>query len=65
MPADTRLAESSRAVFDALHRALAQRILVLDGAMGTMIQRYGLSEEDFRGERCGIIRRTSRATTTS
>jgi 5-methyltetrahydrofolate--homocysteine methyltransferase len=27
------------------------RILVLDGAMGTMIQRYKLSEEDFRGER--------------
>ncbi|MBR4996123.1 MAG: methionine synthase [Alistipes sp.] len=26
------------------------RILVLDGAMGTMIQRYGLQEEDFRGE---------------
>ncbi|MBP7183894.1 MAG: methionine synthase [Saprospiraceae bacterium] len=26
------------------------RILVLDGAMGTMIQRYNLSEEDFRGE---------------
>ncbi|PCJ82431.1 MAG: methionine synthase [Flavobacteriales bacterium] len=30
---------------------LKQRILVLDGAMGTMIQRYNLSEEDFRGER--------------
>ena len=29
---------------------LQQRILVLDGAMGTMIQRYRLSEEDFRGE---------------
>jgi 5-methyltetrahydrofolate--homocysteine methyltransferase len=28
-----------------------ERILVLDGAMGTMIQRYKLSEEDFRGER--------------
>lgn len=27
------------------------RILVLDGAMGTMIQRYGLKETDFRGER--------------
>ena len=27
------------------------RILVLDGAMGTMIQRYNLSEADFRGER--------------
>lgn len=30
---------------------LKKRILVLDGAMGTMIQRYKLSEEDFRGER--------------
>ncbi|MEQ9438845.1 MAG: homocysteine S-methyltransferase family protein [Cyclobacteriaceae bacterium] len=27
-----------------------ERILVLDGAMGTMIQRYGLEEEDFRNE---------------
>ena len=38
-------------VFEALRRQLARRILVLDGAMGTMIQRYGLSEEDFRGAR--------------
>ena len=30
---------------------LAERILVLDGAMGTMIQKYNLSEEDFRGEK--------------
>ena len=35
----------------ALHDALKQRILVLDGAMGTMIQRYGLSEAQYRGER--------------
>src|SRR6185437_2976723 len=34
-----------------LHAALAQRILVLDGAMGTMIQSYALDEPDFRGER--------------
>ena len=34
-----------------LNNALTQRILVLDGAMGTMIQRYGLKEDDFRGER--------------
>ena len=34
-----------------LRDALSRRILVLDGAMGTMIQRYGLSEADFRGER--------------
>lgn len=30
---------------------LSERILVLDGAMGTMIQRHTLEEEDFRGER--------------
>ena len=30
---------------------LEKRILVIDGAMGTMIQRYQLTEEDFRGER--------------
>ncbi|MBC8023001.1 MAG: methionine synthase [Burkholderiales bacterium] len=35
----------------ALHEALKQRILVLDGAMGTMVQRHGLTEEQFRGER--------------
>ena len=32
-------------------RLLAERILVLDGAMGTMIQRLKLTEADFRGER--------------
>jgi 5-methyltetrahydrofolate--homocysteine methyltransferase len=35
----------------ALHDALEQRILVLDGAMGTMIQRHGLTEAQYRGER--------------
>lgn len=30
---------------------LQKRILILDGAMGTMLQRYKFSEEDFRGER--------------
>ncbi len=34
----------------ALQAALAERILVLDGAMGTMIQGYGLAEEDFQGD---------------
>jgi 5-methyltetrahydrofolate--homocysteine methyltransferase len=34
-----------------LQEMLEQRILVLDGAMGTMIQRHGLREEDYRGER--------------
>jgi len=34
-----------------IHSLLQQRVLVLDGAMGTMIQRYKLTETDFRGER--------------
>ena len=38
-------------IFDTLNRLLAERILVLDGAMGTMVQRRKLSEADFRGER--------------
>jgi 5-methyltetrahydrofolate--homocysteine methyltransferase len=35
----------------AFVRLLGKKILILDGAMGTMIQRYKLSEADFRGER--------------
>jgi 5-methyltetrahydrofolate--homocysteine methyltransferase len=34
--------------FEALMR---ERIVILDGAMGTMVQRYGLTEKDFRGKR--------------
>ena len=34
-----------------LEELLRERIVVLDGAMGTMIQRYKLSEQDYRGER--------------
>lgn len=34
-----------------LKEAVKERILILDGAMGTMIQQYGLTEEDFRGNR--------------
>lgn len=34
-----------------LKQLIDERILILDGAMGTMIQRYNLSEQDFRGER--------------
>lgn len=36
---------------DILYQNLQQRILVLDGAMGTMLQRYQFTEEDYRGER--------------
>jgi len=34
-----------------IEEAIKKNILVLDGAMGTMLQRYNFSEEDFRGER--------------
>ncbi|MCF7220257.1 homocysteine S-methyltransferase family protein [Marilutibacter chinensis] len=34
-----------------LERCLRDRILVIDGAMGTMIQQHGLAEADYRGER--------------
>lgn len=38
---------------DSVNNILAKRILVLDGAMGTMIQQYKLTEEDYRGLRFG------------
>lgn len=34
-----------------IHQILKSRVLLLDGAMGTMIQRYKLEEEDYRGKR--------------
>jgi len=34
-----------------IYQAIQKRILILDGAMGTMLQAYNFSEEDFRGER--------------
>ena len=34
-----------------IYSDLSKRILVIDGAMGTMIQRYKLEEADYRGER--------------
>jgi 5-methyltetrahydrofolate--homocysteine methyltransferase len=36
---------------DEIKNILSKRILVMDGAMGTMIQRHQLTEEDYRGER--------------
>ncbi len=36
--------------YELISALLKERILFLDGAMGTMIQRYKLEEEDFRGE---------------
>jgi 5-methyltetrahydrofolate--homocysteine methyltransferase len=38
-------------MLEKFRRMLSERILVLDGAMGTMIQRHKLSEEQFRGDR--------------
>jgi 5-methyltetrahydrofolate--homocysteine methyltransferase len=35
----------------SIHTELEKRILIIDGAMGTMIQRHKLQEEDYRGER--------------
>jgi 5-methyltetrahydrofolate--homocysteine methyltransferase len=45
--------------------ALRQRILLIDGAMGTMIQAAGLDEPDYRGERFADWPSDLRATTTS
>ncbi|MCL2297395.1 MAG: homocysteine S-methyltransferase family protein [Proteobacteria bacterium] len=38
-----------------LVKLLRQRILILDGAMGTMIQQHRLTEDDFRGGACGCL----------
>ena len=46
---DHRTDEGS--VGDALRRLLAERIVLLDGAMGTMVQQRRLTEADYRGER--------------
>ncbi len=48
-PATRGVARGARTA--ALEKALAQRILVMDGAMGTMIQRYELDEAGYRGRR--------------
>ena len=37
--------------YDTLRDLLSKRILILDGAMGTMIQQYKLTESQYRGER--------------
>ena len=51
-PVDAGRDERARAGrIAALERALAARILVLDGAMGTMIQDHRLTEADYRGDR--------------
>ena len=40
---------SMQSIYDTLQSAINNRILIIDGAMGTMIQKHGLQEEDFRG----------------
>ena len=39
------------AVYDQLENLLSERVLILDGAMGSMIQRYKLTEDEVRGDR--------------
>ena len=57
MPSETQMHQLSRTPGDARHvserlaQAARERILVIDGAMGTMIQRHKLDEADFRGDR--------------
>ena len=40
-----------RLIMQKIEEILKEKILILDGAMGTMIQQYNFTEEDFRGER--------------
>ncbi|BDS13961.1 methionine synthase [Aureispira anguillae] len=42
---------SSVTTLERLNKIVQQRIMVIDGAMGTMIQEYNLTEKDYRGER--------------
>src|SRR5687768_8161322 len=51
MPAAPRTRLSRTKSYDRLQSLLAERILILDGAVGTMLQRYKLTEEQVRGER--------------
>ncbi|ASD67601.1 homocysteine S-methyltransferase family protein [Pseudoalteromonas piscicida] len=45
------VAVNGEQIAEQLKQAMQQRILILDGAMGTMIQKHKLEEEDYRGER--------------
>ena len=49
--APTSASATREARVAALHEAMRERILVLDGSWGVLIQGYGLSEADYRGER--------------
>ncbi|MEQ3529471.1 homocysteine S-methyltransferase family protein [Pseudoalteromonas piscicida] len=45
------VAVNGEQIAEQLKQAMQQRILILDGAMGTMIQKHKLEEQDYRGER--------------
>ncbi|HWJ89426.1 MAG TPA: methionine synthase [Pelagibacterium sp.] len=49
--APQRSAQEGAEILSALNQAARERILILDGAMGTMIQRHKFGEDDFRGPR--------------
>ena len=51
VPIYTRLEEPGFDAVAALEAALSERILVIDGAMGTMLQAYTLDEAGYRGQR--------------
>jgi 5-methyltetrahydrofolate--homocysteine methyltransferase len=42
---------NTTAIWDEIFASAKERILILDGAMGTMLQKQNLQEDDFRGER--------------
>lgn len=43
------MADTQKSMEDEIESVLQERIMILDGGMGTMIQQHALSEEDFRG----------------
>jgi 5-methyltetrahydrofolate--homocysteine methyltransferase len=53
---ENNMTTSSSPIEAILRDLLAKRILILDGAMGTMIQQYKLTEEDYRGTRFADFR---------
>jgi len=50
-PAQIELEVHRETITESFYQRLSREILILDGAMGTMTQRLGLTEEDVRGER--------------
>ena len=48
---EKNIPEIQKERYKALRRAIAERVLVLDGSMGVMIASLGLSESQFRGSR--------------